>query len=321
MAPSAPAVCFYLLFSTMKTTVLLLLLAAGPAVAQKTAPSKAAAAKSSAPKAAAKTTGPAPVFSLDCATNPLPAGPLQKTHCEIRHLTLPAPPAGTPLTVDARANGSITVRAWSGAGVRVRARVTGRAATAETARALAAAVRLSSASHTLTAGLANGALEGWAVSYEVLVPTQTDLVLTAMNGALELENVRGQLRLTTINGPLVLRGVAGDVRARTTNGRIDLSLTGDSWIGPGLDVGTVNGDISWQLPPEYAATLLARTTRGRVGAELNTKRLSLLPHNLAATLGKGGTQLKVNTVNGNVQVSQPRPARSATPTDSLDTEE
>ncbi|WP_019948920.1 DUF4097 family beta strand repeat-containing protein [Hymenobacter aerophilus] len=304
----------------MKTTVLFLLLAAGPAVAQKTAPPKAAA-KSSAPKATTQAYGSAPVFSLDCATNPLPAGPLQKTHCEIRHLTLPIPPAGTPLTVDARANGSIAVRAWAGPGVRVRARVTGRAATAETARALAAAVRLSSASHTLTAGLANGALEGWAVSYEVLVPTQTDLVLTAMNGALELENVRGQLRLTTINGPLVLRGLAGDVRARTTNGRIDLILTGEAWIGPGLDVGTVNGDISWQLPPEYAATLLARTTRGRVGAELNTKRLSLLPHNLAATLGKGGTQLKASTVNGNVQVSQLRPVRSATPTDSLDTEE
>ncbi|SDX38019.1 DUF4097 family beta strand repeat-containing protein [Hymenobacter psychrophilus] len=300
----------------MKTNLLLsLLLITGSVAAQNATTPKAASVKAT----SAKTAGPAPVFSLDCATDPLPAGPLQKTHCEIRNLTLPAPPANTALTVDARTNGSITVRAWAGPDVRVRARVTGRAATAETARALAAAVRLSSTAHTLQAGLANGSVEGWAVSYEVLVPAQTDLTLTAVNGALELENVRGQLHLTTTNGPLTLRGVAGDVRAHTTNGRIDLSLSGDAWTGPGLDVSTVNGDISWQLPPEYAATLLARTTRGRVEAALNTKRLNLLPHNLAATLGKGGAQLKVSTVNGNVQVSQPRPP-APLPADSLDVE-
>lgn len=307
----------------MKTNLLLsLLLITGPVAAQNTTPPRAAAAKAAASKAAAPLpTGPVPGFLLDCATNPLPAGPLQKTHCEIRTLTMPAPPASTALTVDARTNGSITVRAWAGPDVRVRARVTGRAATAETARALAAAVRLSPTAHTLQAGLANGSVEGWAVSYEVLVPAQTNLVLTAMNGALELENVRGQLRLTTTNGSLTLRGVAGDVRAHTTNGRIDLRLNGDAWVGPGLDVSTVNGDISWQLPPEYAATLLARTTRGRVGAALNTRRLNLLPHNLAATLGKGGAQLKASTVNGNVQVSQPRPATPPQPpADSLDAE-
>ena len=302
----------------MKMPLLLLLLAAGPVLAQKTPAPQAPAAKTAAAKAT-RPAGPAPAFSLDCATDLPPAGPLQKTHCEIRHLTLPAPPAGTPLTVDARTNGGITVRAWPGPDVRVRARITGRAATPETARALAAAVRLSSTAHTLRATLANGSVEGWAVSYEVLVPAQTDLVLTAVNGALALENVRGQLRLTTTNGPLTLRGVAGDVRAHTTNGRIDLSLSGENWAGPGLDVGTVNGDIDWQLPPEYAATVLARTTRGRVAAELNTKRLNLLPHNLAATLGKGGAQLKATTVNGNVQVSQPRPATPAAP-DSLDVE-
>ncbi|RFP64664.1 hypothetical protein D0N36_12950 [Hymenobacter lapidiphilus] len=307
----------------MKTTLLFLLFvlaAAGPAMAQKTTPPKAAAAKKTSPTTAVQPAGPAPTFLLDCATDLPPAGPLQKMHCETRHLTLPAPPADTPLTVDARTNGGITVRAWAGTNVRVRARITGKAATAETARALAAAVRLSTTNHTLRAALANGSVEGWAVSYELLVPAQTNLVLTAVNGALTLENVRGQLRLTTTNGPLVLRGVSGDVRAQTTNGRIDLSLSGETWTGPGLEVNTVNGDISWELPAEYTATVLARTTRGRVAAELNTKRLNLLPHNLAATLGKGGVQLKASTVNGNVRVTQPRPAPAAAPADSLDAE-
>ena len=296
----------------MKLRVLLLglMLAAGPAVAQKPA------AKAPAKKTAAAAQ-PLPAFTLTCQGQQ-PASSLQKLHCEIRELALPAPPPGTPLTLDAHAHGSITVRGWSGAGVRVRARVTGVAATAEGARALAAAVVISTQNGVVRAARANGALEGWAVDYEVLVPAQTDVVLKAGNGALALENVRGTLRFETTTGNVVLRDVGGDVRGKTTTGNLTIALTGEAWQGTGLEVSTVNGDISWQLPATYAATLLARTTRGRVTAQLNTKRLSVLPHNLAATLGKGGAQLKVSTVNGNIQVEQPRPSQPATaPADSL----
>ncbi|MBT9394521.1 hypothetical protein KLP40_15225 [Hymenobacter sp. NST-14] len=294
----------------LRVLALGLLLAAGPVRAQKT-PARPVAKKPAPPAA------PAPAFTLSCQ-GPQPAGPLQKLHCELRELKLPAPPAGTPLTVDARANGSITVRAWAGPGVRVRARVTGRAATPEAARALAAAVAISTLNNRLRAARANESLDGWAVDYEVLVPAQTDLTLTAVNGHLALENVRGALRFETINGNLSVRGVGGDARGKTTNGNLDLQLTGEAWAGPGLEVSTVNGDVSWQLPATYAATLLGRTTRGRVTAQLNTKRLSVLPHNLAATLGKGGPTLKVSAVNGNITVAQERPPQApAAPADSL----
>ncbi|WP_139923301.1 DUF4097 family beta strand repeat-containing protein [Hymenobacter sp. DG01] len=262
-----------------------------PAVAQKT-PVKPAA------KPAA-----GPVFTLACPVAPTSSS-LQKQHCEIRTLTLPAPPAGTPLTVDARLQGSIRVRAWSGADVRVRTVVTGRAATPEAAKALAAAVRVSSQGNTLRAARANESLDGWEVSYEVLVPAQTDLTLRSTNGSISIENVRGTLRCESTNGSLALTGVGGDVRGKTTAGSLNLTLTGNAWQGPGLDVSTVNGSISWNLPAVYAATIMARTVQGRVQAELNTKRKSILPHNLVATLGKGGAQLRAATVNGSVTVKQ-----------------
>ncbi|OWP62722.1 hypothetical protein CDA63_12480 [Hymenobacter amundsenii] len=290
----------------------LLLLTAGSVLAQKT-PANNPVAKNMAVPAS-----PAPAFTLSCATE-LPASPLQKIYCETRQLKLPAPPTGTALTVDARADGGINVRAWAGSDVRVRARITGRAATAETARALAAAVRVGTANNTLRAELANGSLDGWAVSYEVLVPAATDLILKAIAGSLTMENIQGVLRFENTTGNVRLSGVSGDVRGRTTNGELTLTLTGDTWMGPALDISTVNGNVIWQLPPAYAATLLARTTRGRVSAELNTKRLSVLPHSLAATLGKGGVQLKVSTVNGNVRVVQDHPPQL--PADTIDAEE
>lgn len=257
---------------------------------------------------------PAPAFTLGCATEQ-PASPLQKVHCETRTLTLPAPPAGTPLVVQARAGGSLAVRAWAGPDVRVRARVTGRAATAELARAQVATLRLRPTGTTLEAN--TGPAAGtWEVSYEVLVPPQTDMRLSTENGLLTLENVRGNLRLTTAAGPLALRGVGGDVRGTTGTGNLKISLNGTAWQGSGLELTTTAGNIDWQLPADYAATVLARSTRGRVTAALNTKRLNLLPHSLAATLGKGGAQLKASSSSGNVQVAQPAPVTP--PVDSLD---
>ncbi|WP_170172684.1 DUF4097 family beta strand repeat-containing protein [Hymenobacter rigui] len=254
----------------------------------------------------------APALSLTCPA-PNASTALQKLACEIRDLTMPAPTAGATLTVDARANGGITVRGWSGSTVKVRALVTARAATLADARALVAAVKVSTQNNLLRAGRANESLDGWAVDYEVLVPATTNLDLKATNGSITIENVAGTLRLATTNGSLALRSVNGDVRGQTTNGSLALQLTGESWVGSGLDVSTVNGSIDWQLPSVYAATILARTTHGKISAELNTKRKSVLPHNLAATLGKGGAQLKANTVHGSITVKQPADAPVAVP--------
>lgn len=251
-----------------------------------------------------------PSFTLACPSPASQQG-LQKQYCETRDLTLPAPPAGTPLTVDARPNGSITVRGWSGTQVRVRARVDARSASLDDARALAKAVRISSGNNALRAARANGSHDGWSVSYEVLVPTRTNLTLDAVNGGVTIENVHGTMRFTTVNGPLELTGLGGDVRGKTTNGGLRIVLTGPGWEGPGFDLSTVNGGVTWQIPATYSATLLARTTHGRITAELPTARKQLLPKSLTATLGKGGAQLRVSTVNGGVTVQQPAAPEAA----------
>ena len=273
----------------MKRPLCLLLLAAlaGPAAAQQVPPA----------------------FQSHCKASTTSA--LRKTHCETRDLSLTAPPAGTPLAVDARLNGSIVVRGWAGKTVRVRALVQAWSGTVEDARALAASVRLSSVSNQLAAARANASLDDWAVSYEVLVPTQISLQLHATNGSLHLENVRGTITFETTNGSVQLLNLAGDVRGKTTNGSLALTLTGPTWDGSGLDVQTTSGSINCALPATYAATLTARTTNGRVKAHLDSAvRKQLLPRSLTATFGKGGPQMRLATVNGGVLVEQQGAPRS-----------
>lgn len=254
---------------------------------------------------------PVPAFTLSCS-GLTSKNPLQKQFCEIRNLTLAAPAAGAPLTLDARPGGSITVRGWSGTDVRVQALVEGRAATAEAAKALAASVQISSGSNKLLAARPNGATEGWSVSYEVFVPTQTGLSLQAQNGGIYIENVQGIISFQTVNGGVTLAGVGGEVKGSTTNGGLTIRLTGDTWSGGALDVNTVNGSIKCELPATYSATLTARTVHGRVQAQLAAgNRKSLQPHNLTTTLGQGGPQIRMGTVNGSVEVQQEGSAKPA----------
>lgn len=244
-----------------------------------------------------------PAFQLKCEVNPNTQ--LRKTYCETRDLTLPEPPAGTPLSVDARLNGSITVRGWGGTTVRVRALVQASSGELAAAQALAASVTISTSGHQLQAARANGSLDDWGVSYEVLVPTNTSLALHATNGGLRLEDVQGTITFETTNGGVQLLNLAGDVRGKTTNGSLALVLTGATWDGTGFDVQTTSGSIRCELPATYAATLTARTTNGRVKAQLApATRKQLLPRSLTATFGKGGPQLRLATVNGSIEVQQ-----------------
>lgn len=252
----------------------------------------------------------AATFQLQCEANPNTQ--LRKTYCETRDLTLPAPLAGTPLSVDARLNGGITVRGWVGTTVRVRALVLASSGQLTDARALAASVRISTTGNQVQAARANGSLDDWSVSYEVLVPTNTSLTLHATNGSLRLENVQGTITFETTNGSVQLRNLAGDVRGKTTNGSIALTLSGPTWDGTGFDVKTTSGSVQCQLPTTYAATLTARTTNGRVTAKLaSTTRKQLLPRSLTATFGKGGPQLRLATVNGSIDVQQSDAATTA----------
>ncbi|AII50620.1 DUF4097 family beta strand repeat-containing protein [Hymenobacter sp. APR13] len=254
----------------------------------------------------------APAFQLQCEANANTQ--LRKTYCETRDLTLPAPPAGTALSVDARLNGSITVRGWDGSTVRVRALVRASSGELAAAQALVASVRISTTNHQMQAARANGSLDDWSVSYEVLVPTRTSLALHATNGGLRLENVQGTITFETTNGSVQLLNLAGDVRGKTTNGSVALTLSGPTWDGTGFDVQTTSGSVQCRLPATYAATLTARTTNGRVTAKLDpATRKQQMPRSLTATFGKGGPQLRLATVNGSVDVQQTDASSSSVP--------
>jgi DUF4097 and DUF4098 domain-containing protein YvlB len=223
------------------------------------------------------------------------------SHCEIRELSLPV--VGNALSVDATPNGGISVRGWDRADIQVRARVTANADTQQEADAIAADVRvLTDSGRIRSEGRLSGSHGGWSVSFEVMAPAQHGLTLRSQNGGITVNGVHGDIDMETANGGITLSDVNGEVRGRTTNGGVQIDLSGDGWVGQGLDVQTHNGGIRLSVPDGYSARLEAGTNNGGVRCDFPVTVQGTIDRNLSADLGRGGVPLKIRTVNGGVSI-------------------
>jgi hypothetical protein len=246
---------------------------------------------------------PASMVSAQGSVSPCPDkdGSSRPTHCEIRELSVPV--AGNTLSVDATPNGGITVRGWDRAEIQVRARVTANAETQQEADALAAEVRvLTDGGRIRSEGRRSVSQGGWSVSFEVMAPAQHGLTLRTTNGGISVKGVQSEIDIQTTNGGISLADVNGEVRGRTTNGGVQVELTGNSWLGQGLDVQTRNGGVRLSVPEGYSAHLEAGTTNGGIRCDFPVTVQGAVGKDLSGDLGHGGVPLKVRTTNGGVQI-------------------
>lgn len=149
----------------------------------------------------------------------------------------------------------------------------------------------------------------YSVSYEILVPTQTSLKLTAKNGGISISSVEGTLQFETKNGGVSLKDVAGDVKGMTKNGGVSVKLSGNSFRGNGLDVETKNGGVKLVLPRNYAANIESGTVNGGFSSDFPELKIEKdekdrwsRPKKVNASINGGGAKIRVVTTNGGVKI-------------------
>lgn len=220
-------------------------------------------------------------------------------YCETRQLTLPGKGA---VAVDAGHNGGIQVWGGDRGDIELEARIQVWHRSEDKAKETASKIEIVTDGNRITAKGPHD--DGWAVSFGLQVPRQTDLDLVAHNGGISIEEVSGQLRAETHNGGLTLAALAGDVRAETTNGGVRVELGGESWDGKGLEVETRNGGVKVSIPEGYSAELETGTVNGRVNIDFPVTVQGQIGHDIETTLGSGGAPIRVKTKNGSVTISQ-----------------
>ncbi len=166
--------------------------------------------------------------------------------------------------------------------------------------------RLSAVSGDITAEFA-GDLEVKTVSGDVKLKGHGQparLHVSSVSGDVRLEHGAGDLEAGTVSGSLVLSlDSARSVRARTTSG--DLHFEGKLNRGADLDATSVSGDLHVRASADGGYSFEARSFNGDItncfGAE-PVERHHGSGHTLEGTRGEGAGHVRLNTMNGSIQL-------------------
>lgn len=137
------------------------------------------------------------------------------------------------------------------------------------------------------------------VAFSVRVPAGVGFAGRTVNGAVDAEDLDGNLSLSTVNGGITF-STTGYAEATTVNGSIRGSLGRADWQDD-LEFATVNGGVTLDMPDGLSAEVEAKTVNGSISTDFPlTVRGRFSNRRLTGTIGDGGRRLQIATVNGGI---------------------
>jgi DUF4097 and DUF4098 domain-containing protein YvlB len=133
------------------------------------------------------------------------------------------------------------------------------------------------------------------------VPAGVRFVGRTVNGGITATGIQADAEAHTVNGGVEVQS-DGVARAETVNGGIKARLGRADWTGT-LKLKTVNGGIDVSAPAALSADVKASTVNGDIETDFPltvTGRISR--HSIQGTIGSGGRQLEMETVNGGIEL-------------------
>jgi len=141
------------------------------------------------------------------------------------------------------------------------------------------------------------------VEFRVRVPAGARFVGRTVNGAIHARSLPADAEAYTVNGSIRVES-AGVARGETVNGSIDAVLGRADWQGE-LTLKTVNGAIRVDIPTGLNAEVRAQTVNGDIRTDFPlTVQGRISKRRIQGTIGSGGRQLELETVNGGIELRQ-----------------
>jgi DUF4097 and DUF4098 domain-containing protein YvlB len=156
------------------------------------------------------------------------------------------------------------------------------------------------------------------VEYTLTVPRAARLdEVKLINGALDLDGLSGEVRASCINGKLEAKNLSGRATLSTINGRLNAQfgqLSRDS-----IELSSVNGSMQVTIPSDSKAEIEASTVSGGINNDfgLHVNHHQYVGHDLRGELGNGGTHIKLENVNGKIEVHHASDGRTLSPAKDL----
>jgi DUF4097 and DUF4098 domain-containing protein YvlB len=156
-----------------------------------------------------------------------------------------------------------------------------------------------------------------SISYELLVPANTQLSAStgsgdqsigSVNGAIDARTGSGNIRIDRTGGSLHARtgsgnirvgSVGGEIQAQTGSGDVDVT----QMTRADVTVQTGSGDVILRLPTDAAYTLDASTGSGSINtAQPITMQGRIRRNRIQGTVRGGGNQVRVKTGSGSIDI-------------------
>lgn len=125
--------------------------------------------------------------------------------------------------------------------------------------------------------------------------------ITSASGDVRLNGLTGNTTITTISGDVRISATeTAQLAIETTSGDVDVqgTLSADSTIN------TISGNVDVELDPNSALVLDARSVSGELDVSAALPELQRERRQISGTLGRNGALLQINTVSGNVTITQ-----------------
>jgi hypothetical protein len=142
------------------------------------------------------------------------------------------------------------------------------------------------------------------VRFEVGVPPGVKFVGRTVNGGIEAESLTGDAEAHTVNGSVKV-STSGTALAKSVNGSLDVTMGRAEWAN-GAKFSTVNGGITLHVPQQLNAHLTASVVNGNIETDFPiTVSGTISRRKLEGTIGNGGQELQLSTVNGSIRLKTP----------------
>src|SRR2546427_201438 len=112
--------------------------------------------------------------------------------------------------------------------------------------------------------------------------------LKNVNGDVAVARASAPVKVQTVNGEIDAQTSAGPLEAKNVNGSVHAAISGFAEPGK-VEVKTVNGAVTLELPAQLNAELEATTLAGSVDTDFPlTASQGILPRRFHGTIGTGG---------------------------------
>lgn len=141
-----------------------------------------------------------------------------------------------------------------------------------------------------------------SISFDITVPEQTALELGCDVGEIKISNITEKIKAQTDVGKITCRQISDDIEIISNVGSIEVVYSKTAPADCNATVSTDVGSIEITTPPDFSATVHARTDVGSIKTDLPLTIRGMIGHNLDGTIGKGEGELNLKTDVGSITI-------------------